>query len=171
MQNSKFRIQNWINKHVIPHFYIILPAWYYGSVYVKMVGIYLCWKEFADTNCFSRNFFRKSCTKRPQGTICGVATSSSVKWMLRTFEAIKRSPFFNPPPTRRPSSANYAVRVFIFARQPHFDFEFCKTRLRRESFSTLFTASNNPCGEFYHPASESLKKGPFSALELYTSLG
>ena len=32
--------------------------------------------------------------------------------MLRTFEAIKRSPFFNPPPTRRPSSANSAVRFF-----------------------------------------------------------
>ena len=61
---------------------------------------------------FLCNFFRKSCAKRPHGTICGVAAPSSVKWMLRTFEAIKRSPFFNPPPTRRPFSANSAVRFF-----------------------------------------------------------
>ena len=36
---------------------------------------------------------------------------SSVKRMLRTFEAIKRSPFLNPPPARRPTSPNFAVRI------------------------------------------------------------
>ena len=35
--------------------------------------------------------------------------------MLRTFEAIKRSPFFNPPPTRHPFPANSAVRFLSFA--------------------------------------------------------
>ena len=35
---------------------------------------------------------------------------SSVKRMLRTFEAIKRSPFLNPPTACRPISSNFAVR-------------------------------------------------------------
>ena len=35
---------------------------------------------------------------------------SSVKRMLRTFEAIKRSPFLNPPTACRPISPNFAVR-------------------------------------------------------------
>ena len=35
---------------------------------------------------------------------------SSVKRLLRTFDAIKRSSFFNPPPAHRPVSLNFAVR-------------------------------------------------------------
>ena len=49
---------------------------------------------------------RKTMLRRNFGGRC----LSSVKRLLRTFEAIKRSSFFNPPPAQRPVSLNFAVR-------------------------------------------------------------
>ena len=92
-------------------FFIIIKIIFYSTFCHPKGGAQMCRNRRcgarAEAACrLCRAARRKTMLRRNLGGRC----LSSVKRLLRTFEAIKRSSFFYPPPAHRPVSLNFAVR-------------------------------------------------------------